>query len=64
MSTPVAVRWLTYPGDQTSAIGQVMGPTTMREHVTVAEATYDPDTHTTRLGFAYGTHTIDKERAA
>lgn len=52
--TRPAVRWATYPRDQRGAVGQVMGPTTMREPVTVIEASYDPVTDRTRLGFAYG----------
>lgn len=47
-------RFATYPGDQTHAIGQHMGPTTFGDFVTVITAEHDVSTNTTRLGFAYG----------
>ncbi|MEE6273501.1 hypothetical protein V2J56_09100 [Georgenia sp. MJ206] len=53
----------TYPHDHRHALGEVMGPNALREHLTVVEATYDPDADATRLGFTYAT-TDDVARAA
>lgn len=56
MTLPKASTWLNYPGDHRGSIGEVMGPNTYDEFLTVTEADYDPDTNRTRLGLAYGIH--------
>lgn len=50
-----ASQWATYNGECRESVGEVMGPNTMGEYLTVVEALYDPDSNTTRLGFSYGT---------
>lgn len=40
-----------YPGDQTEAIGQLMGPTNDGRFVRVAGGSYDPETNRTKLIF-------------
>jgi hypothetical protein len=51
--TQPAVRHATYPGDQSAAVGQVKGPTTMGEYVRIVDADYDPASDRTRLGFTF-----------
>lgn len=59
MSNPKATRYLTYGGDVTeTVVGQIMGPTTLREMVTAVSAEYDSASDTTRVGFAYGAHDL------
>jgi hypothetical protein len=57
-ATPAGARaasaWANYPGDTRYALGQVVGPNTLRETLTVVAAEYDDEANTTRLGFAYG----------
>lgn len=51
---PPPVRWTNYAGDVRSTIDPVPhGPTTTSEFLTPVEATYDPDTNTTRFGWTY-----------
>lgn len=55
--TPKASTHLNYKGNCTAeAVGQIMGPNTMGELLTVVEAAYDPAADKTRLGLAYGVH--------
>lgn len=62
MSTPAAVRFLTYNGNVTEIVGQVvMGPTTLGEYLTPVSAIYDPETNKTKVGFAYGDHRTNDE---
>jgi hypothetical protein len=61
-SGPVVAQRLNYKGDRRAAIGQVMGPNTMREYLTVVEAEYDPVADRTRLGLAYGIHRIEADQ--
>jgi len=49
------VRHATYPGNVTHIVGEVKGPNQLREFLVAGEATYDPTTDTTRVGFAYAT---------
>lgn len=51
---PAPVRWLNFPGDAREAIGQTVGPTTLRERLTAVTADYNPDTNVTRVGYVYG----------
>lgn len=51
---PKAVRYATYPGDCTHIVGEVKCPNTFGELLTAVEATFDPSTGSTRVGFAYG----------
>lgn len=51
---PAPVRWLNFPGNACEAIGQTVGPTTLRERLTAVTADYDPATNVTRVGYAYG----------
>lgn len=56
-----ASRHLNYQGDRTAdAIGQVMGPNTLGEFLTVVETEYDPETDKTRHGLAYGIVEVDE----
>jgi len=57
MNSVIPQRFLTYGGDQRHIIGEVKGPNTMGEYVTAVSADYDPDTHSTRVGFRYSTAT-------
>lgn len=41
----------TYPGDQSSAVGRILGPTTFGSFVIVDGATHDPATNTSRVEF-------------
>ncbi|MDO8308593.1 MAG: hypothetical protein Q7V58_09610 [Actinomycetota bacterium] len=56
-----ASRWVTYPGDVTHMVGQPVGPTTVGDYLTAVEATHDPDSGTTRVGFAYGLPAPDED---
>lgn len=47
------LRFANYPGDQRHAVGEVMGPNTLGELMTVVDATYDETADKTRLGFAF-----------
>lgn len=49
---------LNYHGDTRGNLGQIMGPNTMGEYLTVVEEVYNPDTDRTRLGLAYGVHKL------
>lgn len=49
-----ACRFATYSGDHRESVGQVMGPNTLGELLTVVRADYNAATDKTRLGFAYG----------
>lgn len=51
---PQPVRWLNFRCDAREAIGQTVGPTTLGERLTAVTADYDPETGTTRVGYAYG----------
>lgn len=42
-----------YTGDQRHAIGQRMGPNTLREYLWVVDAVYDEEANKTKLGFSY-----------
>ena len=53
MTTPAAVRWLTYPGDRRGSIGNVMGPNTIGELLQVVTEEFDAVTKATRLGLTY-----------
>lgn len=46
---------LTYPGDASECVGQVMGPLTYGQgvYVQAAVAVYDTETRTTKVGFTY-----------
>lgn len=46
---------LTYPGDVTAAVGQVMGPTLAGEALVMDSADYDPETGVTVARFRYAT---------
>ena len=48
-------RHLTYPGDVTHMVGEVVGPNTLGEYFTAVTAEYDTQTDRTRVGFIYGT---------
>lgn len=62
MTAPLPQRWATYPGNCTEVVGrQLMGPNTLGERLTPVIAVYDPETDTTRMGFAYGDHRTDDE---
>lgn len=61
---PAATRFLTYPGDCTHIVGEVKGPNLMGEMLTAVAATYDPETDSTRVGFAYGAHRADSQVAS
>jgi hypothetical protein len=50
-----AFKHANYSGNQTHAIGSVMGPNLLGEHMVVVAADYDTDADTTRLGFAFAT---------
>lgn len=56
-----AIRWATYPHDHTEAVGRIAGPDRLGVPVTVVTAQYSADTDTTRLGFAYGIHTLEDQ---
>ena len=49
-----ALQHATYRGDVTHMVGQPVGPTMENDFLTAVEATFDPETNTTRVGFAYG----------
>jgi hypothetical protein len=51
---PTPVRFANYSGDVTHVVGEVMGPNLLGEMLTAVTADYDPETHTTRVGFVYG----------
>lgn len=53
------IRWANYPHDHTEAVGRLMGPDRLGVPVTVVSAQHDAGTDTTRLGFAYGVHTLE-----
>lgn len=54
---PKASRQLHYRGDLTAGIvGQVVGPNTFGERLTVVDATYDLARDLTTAGLAYGIH--------
>ena len=56
------MKHLTYPGNvESTAIGQLVGPNTMREFLVAVDARYDPETDTTRVGFRYATETEVQE---
>jgi hypothetical protein len=42
-----------YPGDITEAIGQVVGPNTFGERLTLVEVEYDAEMNRSRAGFSY-----------
>lgn len=48
-----AHRFAHYSGDATSSLGQVMGPNTLGERMTVVSAQYFDDEDKTRLGFDF-----------
>lgn len=52
-------RWATYKGDCSTAVGDIVGPNTMNEWLTIVAAEYTPSTDTTRLGFSYGVQNED-----
>lgn len=43
----------TYPGDCAHIVGEVKGPTTLRQHVVAVEAAYDGEQDRTRVSFRY-----------
>lgn len=47
-------RWLNYPGDRRT-MRNVVGPDTVGDYLRPIEAEYDPETNTTRVGFAVAT---------
>lgn len=49
------LRFATYPGDATEAVGNVVGPNALGEPMTIVSAEHDPETGTTRVGFAFAT---------
>lgn len=44
---------LSYRGDRRAAVGQLMGPNLLGEVLVAVDATYDPVTNRTRVGFDY-----------
>jgi hypothetical protein len=56
---PAPARFATYPGDCSHIVGEVKGPNMLGEMLTAVTATYDADTDSTRVGFAYGAHRAD-----
>lgn len=46
---------LTYPGDVTSILGEVKGPTTFGSYVIAAGAEYDAEQDVTHVAFVYAT---------
>lgn len=46
-------RWANYPRNVSDALGQVVGPNTLGEFLTVVAVEYDPATDRSRVGFAY-----------
>lgn len=50
-------RFANYRGDQSHAVGEVMGPNRLGEHLVVVTAEYDDKADKTRLGFAYPSRT-------
>jgi hypothetical protein len=61
MSLRKPCRWATYNGNQTHVVGQLMGPNTLGELLTVVTASYDHQTNKTRLGFAYGVQSQEED---
>lgn len=47
------VRTLSYDGDVTSCVGQIVGPNTMGEFLEALVGTYDTDTDKTVMVFTY-----------
>lgn len=43
----------TYPGDCRTIVGEVKGPSLLREYLVAVEAEYDSTADRTRVGFAY-----------
>lgn len=64
MTTRPALRWATYAGDRRSMVGQVVGPTTLNDFATAADAEYDAAADRTRVGFAFGILNDDRDGAA
>ena len=46
---------VTYRGDVTAAVGQMVGPTLAGEWLAIAEATFDPASNTTVARFRFAT---------
>lgn len=51
------VRWLTYPGDCSDVVGQVVGPEMHGAYFTIVTADYDAVVDKTRAGLAFGVQT-------
>ena len=51
---PPPSTWLNYGGDQRGLIGQVLGPNTMGEYLTVVFCAYDERDNRSRVGLAFG----------
>lgn len=53
---PQPSAFLNYAGDQRGSIGQVMGPNTLGELLTVVSCEYDETAQRSRVGLAFGVY--------
>jgi hypothetical protein len=58
---PQPSTWLNYAGDQRGLIGQVLGPNTLGEFLTVVFCAYDEREQKSRVGLAYGVYVKPSE---
>ncbi len=52
---PKPARFATYNGNRANMMGGIYGPNQLGELMTVVEVKHDPETHTSRVGFAFAT---------
>lgn len=53
---PQPSTWLNYAGDQRGLVGQVLGPNTLGELLTVVFVAYDERDDRSRVGLAFGVY--------
>ncbi len=52
---PKPARFATYNGNRANMMGGIYGPNQLGELMTVVDVEHDPDTDTSRVGFAFAT---------